>query len=308
MLSSETRRAAYDRGGHAGTRASVDWSEAGNAWSEGGFAEVFDQMLGESMHRRGGERRRRYRGRDLETTIEITLEEAAGGAVKRVRLESERHCAECGGSGARKGTQPAQCPECKGQGKIRRQQGFFSVEKVCGRCAGEGSWVREPCAACAGKGREKGEKTLSVRVPAGIDEGEQIKCAGEGAPGRAQGEAGDLYIGIRVRPHEVFTREGRHLRCTVDIGFATAALGGSARVPTLGGSAEIRIPEATQSGRVMRLAGKGVRATRDARAGDLLCTVRVVTPSGLDAHQKALLRAFDESTRAGAKAHGDTAA
>ena len=293
LLSDEAKRAAYDRAGHAGVDAAVDWTGAGGAWSDGGFAHVFEEMLGESMRRRAT--RHQYRGRDEQYTLEITLEEAARGSVRRLRFNAHKRCEPCAGTGAKPGTERVQCPKCKGQGRTRRQDGFFSIEEECGQCGGEGTWVRSRCAVCGGEGRTKGHKTVRVKIPAGVDEGDQIKCAGEGGLGRSGEDAGDLYIEIKVTAHAVFTREGANLRCEKTVSMTDAALGGTVEIPTLGSSVQMQVPEGTQSGQVLRLAGKGVRPHGASATGDLLCTVRVETPKDLDAHQRALLEAFAAS-------------
>jgi len=238
-----------------------------------------------------------YRGADLRYAMDITLEQAALGFDTEIRVPSWEGCDSCGGSGAKVGTKPQVCRSCNGQGAIRVQQGFFSIQQTCPTCRGSGKVIPEPCEACHGAGRVKKTKTLQVRVPAGIDEGMRIRSAGNGEPGMNGGPPGDLYVEIHVKEHAVFQREGDDLHCQVPIMVTTAALGGQVKVPTLGGSAEIEVPEGTQPGKTFRLRGKGVKGIRSSVAGDLYAHIIVETPVRLTDKQKALMRDLEQTLK-----------
>lgn len=299
ILSDAQKRAAYDQFGHAG----VDPSAGGGAGAYGGFGgasfsdifgDVFGDIFGGSRGGGGGGGGARvYRGADLRYNLELSLEEAVNGTTVKIRVPTAVACNECGGSGAKKGTSPQTCPTCNGHGQVRMQQGFFSLQQACPRCQGSGKIIAEPCAVCHGHGRVQEQKTLSVKVPAGVDEGDRIRLAGEGEAGENGGPPGDLYVQIHVREHPIFTREDNNLYCDVPISFVTAALGGELDVPTLGGRVKLKIPAETQSGKLFRLRGKGVRSVRSGDLGDLICRVSVETPVNLDNRQKELLREFE---------------
>jgi molecular chaperone DnaJ len=262
----------------------------------GGFAEAFGDIFGDIFGagaRGGGGRSNVYRGADLRYNLEITLEQAAHGTETRIRIPTMEACETCKGSGAKPGTQPKTCPTCNGQGQVRMTQGFFSIQQTCPKCHGTGKIIPEPCVTCQGSGRVKKHKTLSVNIPAGIGEGDRIRLAGEGELGVNGGPSGDLYVQMHIQPHAVFTRDNDDLHCELPVSFATAALGGELDIPTLDGSAKIKIPSETQSGKTFRLRGKGIRGVRSHNLGDLFCHVVVETPVNLTERQKELLKEFE---------------
>ena len=297
MLSASDKRAAYDRFGHQGVEAG-----AGAGAGAGGFGDAFGDIFSEIF---GGGRPRSnvYRGADLRYNLEITLEDAARGTETKIRIPTLEGCETCHGSGAKPGTEPVTCPTCNGQGQVRIQQGFFSLQQTCPRCTGTGKIVREPCATCAGAGRIKRQKTLSVKIPEGVDEGDRIRLSGEGEAGVNGGPPGDLYVVIRLKPHAVFQRQDNDLHCEMPVSFTTTALGGEIEIPTLDGSAKIKIPSETQSGRVFRLRGKGIKGVRSHTHGDLLCHVVVETPVNLTARQRELLLELEAINQAESGRH-----
>ncbi len=300
VLADARKRAAYDQFGHAG----VDPS-AGGGFGGGGpnFSDIFGDVFGDIFGGARGGGARVNRGSDLRYNLELSLEDAVAGTTVKIRIPSYVECEPCGGSGAKKGTQAETCPTCGGHGQVRMQQGFFSVQQTCPRCHGKGSVISDPCPACRGAGRVQESKTLSVKVPPGVDSGDRIRLAGEGEPGEYGGSPGDLYVQVIVGEHPIFKRDGNHLYCEVPIGFATAALGGELEVPTLGGKVKLKVPEGTQTGKLFRVRGKGVKPVRGGLVGDLLCRVVVETPVRLNEKQKELLRELDANMREGGDKH-----
>jgi len=285
ILSDGSKRAAYDQFGHAG----VDQAAAGaGAGFSGNFADAFGDIFSDIF---GGGRSRSsvYRGADLRYNLEISLEDAARGAETRIRIPAMEECTTCHGSGAKPGTSPSTCSTCHGHGQVRMQQGFFSIQQTCPRCHGSGKIVASPCAACSGAGRVKQHKTLSVKIPAGVDEGDRIRLSGEGEAGMNGGPPGDLYVVIHLKPHPVFNRDHNDLHCEMPISFTTAAIGGDIEIPTLDGYAKVKVPTGTQTGQMFRLRGKGIKGVRSSSHGDLICHVAVETPINLTARQKELL-------------------
>jgi molecular chaperone DnaJ len=285
ILADPHKRSAYDQFGHAG----VDQAAAAGAGAGfGNFAEAFGDIFGDIF---GGGRGRSsvYRGADLRYNLEITLENAARGTETRIRIPTMEECATCHGSGAKPGTSPITCPSCQGHGQVRMQQGFFSIQQTCPRCHGSGKTVANPCSACGGVGRIKQQKTLSVKIPAGVDEGDRIRLSGEGEAGVNGGPAGDLYVVIHLRPHPVFSRDHNDLHCEMPISFTTAAIGGDIEIPTLDGYAKIKVPGGTQTGQMFRLRGKGIKGVRASAHGDLICHVAIETPVNLTSRQRELL-------------------
>jgi molecular chaperone DnaJ len=288
ILSDEQKRTAYDQYGHAG----VDPQARGGGG--GGFGDAFSDIFGDIFGGGGGSRSNVYRGADLRYNLEITLEDAAHGSETRIRIPTMTECEACDGSGAKKGTQPKTCPTCAGHGQVRMQQGFFSVQQTCPKCHGTGRYIPDPCNTCHGAGRVKQHKTLSVKIPAGVDEGDRIRLTGEGEAGVNGGPTGDLYVQIHLKPHAVFQREHDDLHCEMPVSFTTAALGGEIKVPTLDGAAHLKIPAGSQTGKVFRLRGKGVKGVRSHAHGDLLCHVVIEPPVSLTERQKELLQEFEE--------------
>ncbi|NMG33105.1 molecular chaperone DnaJ [Azoarcus sp. TTM-91] len=306
MLSDPQKKAAYDRYGHAG----VDPSMGGGQQGFDGFADAFSDIFGDIFGGGGGGGRGRsnvYRGADLRYNLEITLEEAARGAEKTIRIPTVEECETCHGSGAKPGTQAKSCPTCGGAGQVRIQQGFFSIQQTCPKCHGSGRIIPDPCRDCNGAGRVKKQKTLEVKIPAGIDEGMRLRHAGHGEPGVNGGPPGDLYVEIHIRQHAVFQRDRDDLHCEMPISFTTAALGGEIEIPTLDGMARLKIPAETQSGKVFRLRGKGIRNVRSQAPGDLMCHVVVETPVNLTDRQKELLREFEDVSSGDAERHNPKA-
>ena len=303
VLSDAQKRAAYDQFGHAG----VDGMRGGGGGAgfdpRDAFGDIFGDVFGDIF---GGGRRGRsqvYRGADLRYELELDLEQAVFGDTASIEFATLAECGECSGSGAAKGSKPVSCETCRGAGQVRMQQGFFTVQQTCPRCNGRGQVVSDPCVACRGQGRQRKQKTLSVKVPAGVDTGDRIRLSGEGEAGRNGGPTGDLYVEVRVREHPIFERDGSHLSCEVPVSFARAALGGSVEVPTLDGTATIKVPPETQSGRVFRLREKGIKPVRGGSTGDLFCRVVVETPVNLTRDQKELLQQFEESLQQDARRH-----
>ena len=291
VLTDANKRAAYDRYGHAGVDPSAA-AGAGAGFSS--FADAFGDIFGDILGQgRGGGRSSVYRGADLRYNLEITLEQAAHGTETKIRIPTYENCETCSGSGAKPGTQPKTCPTCSGHGQVRLQQGFFSIQQTCPKCHGTGKVIADPCHSCHGAGRIKKQKTLSVKIPAGVDEGDRIRLASEGEPGVNGGPPGDLYVQMQVKAHPVFQRESDDLHCEMPVSITTAALGGEIDIPTLDGTAKIKVPAETQSGKVFRLRGKGIKGVRSHATGDLLCHVVVETPVNLTEHQKELLREFE---------------
>jgi molecular chaperone DnaJ len=304
MLTNPEKREAYDRYGHAGVDPNSGMG--GGGFGAGGFGDAFGDIFGDIF---GGGRGGRssgpqvYRGADLRYNLEISLEQAAAGFDTTIRVPSWDKCDTCHGSGAKPGTQPVTCSTCAGHGQVRMQQGFFSIQQTCPKCHGSGKIIPEPCAACGGAGRIKRNKTLEVKIPAGIDNGMRIRSSGNGEPGTNGGPPGDLYVEIHIKPHEVFQREGDDLHCEMPISFTKAALGGEIEVPTLSGKVSFTIPEGTQTGKTFRLKSKGIKGVRSGYAGDLFCHVVVETPVKLTDKQKDLLREFERLTKEGGAKH-----
>jgi len=297
MLSDAQKRAAYDQFGHAGVDPSMGGGAGrGGPGAGGNFSDIFGDVFGDIFGGGGGGRgggQRVYRGADLRYNLELSLEDAVRGTTVKIRVPTYSACKTCDGSGAKKGTQPSTCTTCGGHGQVRMQQGFFSVQQTCPRCNGTGTIIGDPCGDCHGQGRVKEQKTLSVKVPAGVDSGDRIRLANEGETGENGGPPGDLYVQIQVKEHSIFKRDDANLYCEVPISFITAALGGELEVPTLDGRVKLKVPEGTQTGKLFRMRGKGVKPVRDNVVGDLLCRVVVETPVKLSAKQKELLRELD---------------
>jgi molecular chaperone DnaJ len=307
ILSDAQKRAAYDQYGHAGVDPQAGMGGFGGG--AGGFSDafggIFDEIFGGGGGRGG--RSNVYRGADLRYNIEVTLEQAAFGTETKIRIPTMEVCETCKGSGAKAGTQPKTCPTCQGSGQVRLQQGFFSIQQTCPKCNGSGRFIADPCGTCHGAGRTKQHKTLSVKIPSGVDEGDRIRLSGEGEHGINGGPSGDLYVQIHLKPHAVFQREQNDLHCEMPISFTTAALGGEIEIPTLDAVAKIKIPPETQSGKTFRLRGKGIKGVRSHTHGDLLCHVVVETPVHLTERQKELLRELEESSRDNADEHNPRA-
>jgi molecular chaperone DnaJ len=313
ILTDSRKRAAYDQFGHAGVDPSMGFG-AGAAGARGGegfggfadaFGDIFGEIFGQQRGRGGGSGM--YRGADLRYNLELSLEEAARGAEIKIRIPTMDECGTCHGSGAKPGTQPKTCATCHGRGEVRVSQGFFSIQQTCPQCHGTGTIVAEPCPDCHGAGRTKKHKTLSVKIPAGVDQDDRIRLSGEGEAGMNGGPPGDLYVVIGLKPHAVFQREGADLHCEMPISFATAALGGDIEIPTLDGHAKLKIPAETQTGQVFRLKNKGIRPVRGSVTGDLYCHVSVETPVKLTSKQRELLREFESTIQQNPDAHSPRA-
>jgi molecular chaperone DnaJ len=302
ILSDAQKRAAYDQYGHAGVDPSAAGGPGGGA---GNFSDIFGDVFGDIFGGgAGGQgRSRAYRGSDLRYNMELSLEDAVFGKSVKIKIPTLVSCKSCAGSGAKKGSQPTTCTTCGGTGQVRIQQGFFSVQQTCPHCHGQGKTISDPCGTCHGQGRTEERKTLSVKVPPGVDNGDRIRLGGEGEAGENGGPAGDLYVQVHVKQHAIFERDGSDLLCQVPISVATAALGGELEVPTLDGRVKLKIPGETQTGKMFRLRGKGVKPVRGGPVGDLLCRVIVETPVKLTSKQKELLRELDTSMNEGGSKH-----
>ena len=304
VLADGQKRAAYDQFGHAGVDPNMQGGPGGAGFGDafgGAFGDIFSDIFGGGGGRRGGAQV--HRGSDLSYAMEITLEEAASGKDAQIRIPSWDNCDTCGGSGARPGTEVKTCGTCQGAGVVQMRQGFFSVQQTCPHCRGAGKVITQPCGSCQGQGQIKHQKTLEVKIPAGIDNGMRIRSAGNGEPGQRGGPPGDLFIEIRLRKHDLFERDGDDLHCEVPVPITSAALGGEIQVPTLGGKASIDIPEGTQHGKVFRLRGKGIRGLRSSIAGDLYCHIAVETPVKLTEAQRDLLQQLEATFKESGTKH-----
>jgi len=301
VLSDPKQRSAYDQFGHAGVEAGAGFGGRPGDFG-GGFSDIFGDVFGDIFGGRTGGRRA-HRGADLRYDLALSLEEAVAGKEVKIRIPTLVECQFCGGTGAKPGTKPKTCPTCSGAGQVRMQQGFFSIQQTCPQCRGSGNVIEEACSHCNGQGRVQEQKTLSVKVPAGVDTGDRIRLSGEGERGELGGPSGDLYVQIQVKEHPIFTREDNNLFCEVPISFVAAALGGELHVPTLDGKVNLKVPPGTQTGKMFRMRGKGVKPVRGGPVGDLICRVLVETPVNLTERQKDLLREFDESVQAGGEKH-----
>ena len=303
VLKDAEKKAAYDRYGHAAFEGGMGGGRQGGGFGGGNgdfssaFSDVFDDLFGDFMggQRGGGGRTRASRGSDLRYNLRVTLEEAFAGSQKTINVPTSVNCDTCTGTGADGGAEPATCPTCSGMGKVRAQQGFFTVERTCPTCSGIGQIIKNPCKTCGGAGRTEKERSLSVNIPAGVETGTRIRLAGEGEAGMRGGPTGDLYIFIEVAEHEIFERDGQSLFCRVPVSMTSAALGGDIEVPTIdGGRSRVKIPGGSQSGRQMRLRGKGMPGLRGGGAGDMFIEMAVETPVNLTSKQKELLREFEK--------------
>jgi molecular chaperone DnaJ len=298
VLKDADKRAAYDQFGHAAFEGGTGGGGRGAQDFSSSFADVFDDLFGDFMG--GGGRRRGsgggQRGTDLRYNMEVSLEDAFAGKQAKIRVPTAVPCEPCGGTGADDPEATATCATCGGAGKVRAQQGFFSIERGCPTCGGAGKVIRDPCKVCSGSGRVQKEKNLNVTIPAGVDDGMRIRLTGEGEAGMRGGQTGDLYIVLSVKPHSIFQRDGGTIYCPVPISVATAALGGNIEVPTIEGKrAKVSIPDGTQTGRQFRLRGKGMTGVRGSGRGDMIIETLVETPVGLTARQKELLKEFEEA-------------
>jgi len=303
ILRDDDKRAAYDRYGHDGVRG----GPAGGGFSAEGFGDIFGDVFGDifGAGRRGANQV--FRGADLGYELQLELEKAVSGDTVTINVPTRVTCETCSGSGTEKGSKPVNCTTCGGAGQVRMQQGFFSIQQACPACKGAGTVIKDPCNDCHGRGRVSKTKKLSVKVPAGVDDGDRIRLSGEGEAGRNGGPAGDLYVEIHVKAHKIFQRDGADLACEVPISIATATLGGDVELPTLDGNVVLKVPAGTQSAKIFRLRGKGVTTVRDHRTGDLFAKVSVETPINLTSEQESLLRQFDESVSAGGGRHNPRA-
>jgi molecular chaperone DnaJ len=295
ILSDSQKRSAYDQFGHAGVDASAAAGARGGHGAD--FSDIFGDVFGDIFGGRSGGRAQSHvqQGADLRYNMELSLEEAVHGVTKQIRIPTYVECTLCHGSGAKSGTTPKECDTCHGMGQVRMQQGFFAVQQTCPHCRGVGKIIANPCTKCHGQGRIQEHKTLSVHVPAGVDNGDRVRLSGEGEAGAFGGPSGDLYVQMHVKPHDIFTREGPHLYCEVPIAITVAALGGELDVPTLKGRVKLKLPAETQTGQTFKLRGKGVKTVRGEGPGDLLCKVMVETPVHLTEYQKTLLKDLDKS-------------
>ncbi len=304
VLSDSQKRQSYDQFGHAG----VDGVAGGGAEGAGfgGFGDIFGDIFENIFTgggRPGGGQSRAQRGADLRYSLDLSLESAATGTETSIKVPTQLNCSACDGSGAKKGTQPKTCETCEGQGQVKIQQGFFTIQQACPTCHGEGRVIATPCSSCHGHGRVRDSKKLKVKIPAGVDNGDRIRLAGEGEAGLFGGPSGDLYVQVNLKSHAIFERHESDLHCEVPISFVTAALGGELEVPTLQGRVNLKIPAETQSGKVFRLRGKGIKSVRGYGVGDLLCRVVVETPVNLSREQKNLLQSFQDSLDSSKKKH-----
>ena len=295
VLSDAQKRQAYDQFGHAGIDGQSGFGGAGAG--AGSFSDIFGDVFGDIFGGAGGSRGRSsvQRGSDLKYNLELSLEEAVRGIDKKIRVPTLVHCDACDGTGAKKGTSPVTCSTCGGSGQVRMQQGFFAVQQTCPTCSGTGKIIKDPCTSCYGRGVKEETKTLNVKIPPGVDTGDRIRLTGEGEAGRNGGPSGDLYVEVHVKRHDIFERDGANLYCEVPISITEAALGGELEVPTLEGRVKLKIPPETQTGKLFRLRGKGVKPVRGHAIGDLMCRVVVETPVNLTARQKELLEELQGS-------------
>ena len=304
VLKDDQKRAAYDRMGHAAFDGSMGgggggFQHGGFDFSSSGFGNIFEDMFSEFMGggSRASQQTAALRGADLRYNMEISLEDAFKGLKKNIKISTNASCGTCDGSGAAKGEKPETCPTCHGHGKVHARQGFFTIERTCSHCHGLGSIIKNPCKTCSGTGRVRKEKTLSVSIPAGIEDGSTLRMTGEGEAGADGGQNGDLYIHVRIKPHKIFTRKAKDLYCEVPISFVTAALGGEIEVPTLDGKlVKLKVPEGTQTSSMLRVRDKGVKSLHGAGRGDLYCNIYVETPVKLSSEQKDILRKFGEDS------------
>lgn len=299
VLGDTQKRAAYDQFGHAGADSTGGMEGGGAA----GFGDMFGDIFGDILGGGGASSRRRSRGSDLRYHLSMTLEEAVMGVEKKIRVPKMANCATCDGSGSRPGSKAKSCDTCNGQGQVRMQQGFFSVQQTCPHCKGQGQVISDPCTSCSGQGVVKEEKTLSVKIPAGVDEGDQVRLSGEGESAGQGTSPGDLYVQVKIKKHDIFERDGDNLYCEVPISYAKLALGGELEIPTLSGRTKLKIPAESQTERVFRLRGKGVRNVRNGKQGHLDCKVVVETPVNLTKEQKKLLKDFEQNISEGGNRH-----
>jgi molecular chaperone DnaJ len=294
ILSDAQKRNSYDQYGHDGVNPQMGGGGGGAGFNN--FSDIFGDIFGGA----GGGRSRggAQRGSDLQYTLQVDLEQAVKGTTAKIRVPTLVGCKPCGGSGAKPGSKPVQCSTCGGVGQVRMQQGFFSVQQACPTCHGQGTIISDPCNSCHGQGRVEESKTLSVKVPEGVDTGDRIRLSGEGEAGPAGGQSGDLYVQISVKPHDIFERDGANLYCEVPVNFVDAVLGGELEVPTLDGRVKLKVPSETQTGKLFRLRGKGVTPVRGGSKGDLMCRVVIETPVNLSNKQKQLLKDFQDATKA----------
>lgn len=297
ILSDDQKRAAYDQYGHAGVDPNMGGGHGGFGGGAGGFGDIFGDVFGDIFGAGGGGHSRSsvQRGADLRYQLDLSLEEAVKGTTKKIRIPTLNECGSCNGTGAKKGTSATSCNTCGGLGQVRMQQGFFAVQQTCPDCRGSGKMIKDPCRECHGEGRVQEYKTLSVKVPAGVDTGDRIRLSGEGEAGVNGGPSGDLYVQVSVADHSIFQRDGKNLYCEVPITFVDAALGGELEVPTLDGRVKLKIPKETQTGKLFRLRDKGVTPVRGGSRGDLMCRVVVETPVKLTERQKELMQELKET-------------
>jgi len=300
VLKDPQKKAVYDRYGHEGLEGAAGMGGGGGGAGFSGFSDIFEEMFGDFMG--GGRRRGPARGSDQRFNLTISLEDAFRGKTVEIKVPSTATCEVCDGSGAQDGAEPITCPTCQGHGKVRASQGFFTIERTCPTCQGQGTVIDKPCRACSGQGRVHKEKTLSVTIPAGVDDGNRIRLSGEGEAGMRGAQPGDLYIFLSVARHPLFSREGEHIHCLVPIPMTTASLGGVIEVPTIdGGRAKVTIPEGTQTGQTFRLRGKGMSLLRSSQRGDMFIECRVEVPQNLSKRQRELLEEFEKESGGDAK-------
>ena len=303
VLSDNQKRAAYDQFGDAGVN---NQAGMGGGFNTGdAFNDIFGDMFGDIFGNARGQRRQSsaQRGADLRYELDLDLEQAVFGETIKINIPSLIGCDTCAGSGAKKGTQATRCLRCEGRGSVRVQQGFFTLQQTCPECRGAGQTIKDPCVDCSGSGRVQKERTISIKIPAGVDQDDRIRLSSEGEAGMKGGPPGDLYVDVNIRSHPIFKREGSNLFCEVPISFTKAALGGTVEVPTIDGAVNLTIPTETQSGEVFRLRGKGVQSYRDRVLGDLFCNIQIETPVNLNADQKNILKSFEESISKSKKEH-----
>ena len=303
VLSDNQKRAAYDQFGHAGVN---NQAGMGGGFNTGdAFNDIFGDMFGDIFGNARGQRRQSsaQRGADLRYELDLDLEQAVFGETIKINIPSLIGCDTCAGSGAKKGTRATRCLRCEGRGSVRVQQGFFTLQQTCPECRGAGQTIKDPCIDCSGSGRVQKERTISIKIPPGVDQDDRIRLSSEGEAGMKGGPPGDLYVDVNIRSHPIFKREGSNLFCEVPISFTKAALGGTVEVPTIDGAVNLTIPTETQSGEVFRLRGKGVQSYRDRVLGDLFCNIQIETPVNLNTDQKNILKSFEESISKSKKEH-----